>query len=811
MKILKSFIVIIITIVFVLALNMKIDSVPPIGKFLNPFGGFWNNSESTSTIADKKISLNGLIDEVTVKYDSLLIPHIFAKNDHDLYMAQGYVTAQHRLWQMEFQTHAAAGRLSEILGENPSILKYDRLQRRQGMVFGAKKSFSAMSKDKESHDAVVAYTKGVNAYINSLSDKKLPIEYKLLDYKPEAWTSLKSALLLKYMAKDLAGRDYDLENTNVYNMLGKEMFELLFPIMEHGTDPIIPNGTKWAFEPLPVDSAILEVPKDMITQIMEMPDSRNGSNNWAVSGKKTKNGHAILSGDPHLHLSLPSIWFAMQLNTPEINTMGVTLPGALGIIIGFNDSIAWSETNSRRDVRDWYKITFKDDKREVYLLDDKWLKTTKVIEEIKVKGAKNFYDTVVYTHHGPVVYDENFLSETKKNNYALRWVAHESSNEQLAFLKLNKAKNYDDYVDALQHYQCPAQNFVFASTAGDIAIWATGKYPLKWKHQGEFLMDGSKSANDWQGFIPFKHGAQIKNPTREFVSSANQFSADSTYPYFAYDGNFEHYRNRRINQRLGEMKNIMPKDMMSLQNDNYNLRAAESLPTMLIGFSKDHFNSEQLAYFNTIKNWNYMNNPNSKGATIYKVWWKEFRNLLWDEFESENGALRRPSMAQTIYLMKNNPSLKFTDVINTPAKENFFDVLLESFKMACTELDTWKTENDDNYSWGKYKNTRIDHLIPTLKPFSFTGINNGGGSSVVNATGTTHGPSWRMVVELEKNNVKAWAVYPGGQSGNPGSPFYDNYVNTWESGEYFPLQFMHDVKKENKAIIYTETFNSVKK
>ncbi len=811
MKTLKSLIAIIITIAFVLALNMKIGSAPPIGKFLNPFGGFWNNAESTSAIADKKIRLNGLIDEVTVKYDSLLIPHIFAKNDHDLYMAQGYVTAQHRLWQMEFQTHAAAGRLSEILGENPGILKYDRLQRRQGMVFGAKNSFSEMSKDKESHDAVVAYSKGVNAYINSLSGKNLPIEYKLLDYKPEAWTPIKSAILLKYMAKDLAGRDYDLENTNLYNMLGKDVFELLFPIMEHGTDPIIPNGTKWDFEPLPVDSTQLEVPDDMITEIMEMPDPRNGSNNWAVSGKKTKNGNAILSGDPHLHLSLPSIWFAMQLNTPEMNTMGVTLPGALGIIIGFNDSIAWSETNSRRDVRDWYKITFEDDKQETYLLDGKWLKTTKVIEEIKIKGAKTFYDTVVYTHHGPVVYDKHFLSETKKNNYALRWVAHEASNEQLAFLKLNKAKNYDDYVDALQHYQCPAQNFVFASTAGDIAIWVTGKYPLKWEHQGQFLMDGSKSENDWQGFIPFKHGAQIKNPTREFVSSANQFSADSTYPYFLYDGNFEHYRNRRINQQLSKMNNIIPKDMMSLQNDNYNLRAAESLPLMLTGFSKDHFDTEQLAYFDKIKSWDYMNNPNSKGATIYKIWWREFRNLLWDEFESEGNSLRRPSMAQTIYLMKNNPNLRFADVKDTPAKETFFDVLLESFKTACTVLDEWKIENDTNYSWGKYKNTRIDHLIPTLKPFSFTGINNGGGASVVNATGTTHGPSWRMVVELEKNNVKAWAVYPGGQSGNPGSPFYDNYVNTWGNGEYFPLQFMNNMQEENKAIIYTETFNSVEK
>src|SRR5690606_37653864 len=280
-----------------------------------------------------------------------------AQNNEDLYLAQGYITAMHRLWQMEFQTHAAAGRVSEIVSSD-AVLNFDRRQRRLGMVYGARQALKAM----EEHPAVVQYTKGVNLFIESLDYNSLPFEYKLLNYRPEPWTHLKCALVLKNMAQSLNMGDKDLEMTNALKLFGKEMVDLLYPDNEHTGDPVVNKPGAWNFDPVRIDSVPLALPDELVSvkRATPPPDPTVGSNNWAVAGSKTYTGHPMLAGDPHLQLSLPSIWYAAQLTAPGVNTMGATLPGVPTVIIGFNDSIAWSLTNAERDLVDWYKITFRD-------------------------------------------------------------------------------------------------------------------------------------------------------------------------------------------------------------------------------------------------------------------------------------------------------------------------------------------------------------------------------------------------------------------------------------------------------------------
>ncbi len=288
----------------------------------------------------------------------------------------------------------------------------------------------------------------------------------------------------------------------------------------------------------------------------------------------------MLAGDPHLDLNLPSIWYAVQLHAPGINTMGASLPGLPGVIIGTNDSIAWSLTNAQRDLVDWYKITFQDKSRSKYLLDGKWVGTRKVVEEIRIRGAKPFYDTVIYTRWGPVTYDRNFHAEDELNGYAFRWIAHDPSEEINAFYRLNRAKNYAEFIDAISSFSDPAQNFAFASVSGDIAMQVQGKFPVRRKDEGKFLLDGSKSSNGWQAFIPNDQNIGVKNPERGFVSSANQFPADSTYPYYITATSYEAYRNRRINDVLGKSTNITYRDMMKLQTDNFNLKAARKFASL---------------------------------------------------------------------------------------------------------------------------------------------------------------------------------------------------------------------------------------
>ncbi|PTL99744.1 MAG: penicillin acylase family protein [Bacteroidetes bacterium] len=798
MKYFKLILSFALTIGIFFALNTKFGSIPPIGKFLNPYSGVWQNETDESISGD--ISISGLKDKVTVHYDAQLIPHVFAQNDYDLHRAQGYITAKHRLWQMEFQTHAAAGRLSEIIGEG--ALNHDRQERRRGMGFGAEQAIIKMSEDEQTTALVQAYADGVNSYINELDSNNYPVEYKLLDYKPEAWTPKKTALLLMYMTKMLAGGDEDMEYTNALRLFGKERFDLLFPDFFDITEPIIPKETDWSYidvpqTPAPFSEAVL----DSIAETIDKPDPNYGSNNWAVSGKKSYSGHPILANDPHLGLNLPSIWFVMQLSTPNHNAFGATLPGALGVISGFNQHIAWGETNATRDVIDWYKIEFNED-RTKYKFDNQWKDVSVRVEEIKIKGKLSYKDSVLYTHHGPVIYDKNYKSERERAGYAMKWIGHIGGNNQKTFLDLNKSENYDDYVKALTHYTAPAQNFVFASTEGDIALWVQGKLPNKWEGQGKFLMDGSKSENDWQGFIPQPFNAHTKNPERGFVSSANQQPVDEAYPYFVYNDGYETYRNRVINDFFSSKDTFNIQDFKDLHNNNYNLKASELIPYMLETMDISNLTAEENEIYNLAKTWQYNNDMEEIGPSIWNAWWNILYDMVWDEFDVKNTVLNAPFTYQTIYLLKTKGDDAFMDIIETPEIETAKDLFKLSFSKAVKKLNSWKAENGD-LNWVKYKGTFAGHLLQALPAFSRFDIPIGGGKNIVNATSENWGPSWRMIVEMTSPPT-ALGIYPGGQSGNPGSKYYDNFIDDWAAGKYHSLNFLQNDTATN-VIIGTQT------
>jgi penicillin amidase len=813
MKVVKFLLTLAITLGLLYFLNnswtIKGLPIPPLGKFLDPFHGFWQNIEDKNTEAETNLTIAGLEAPVSVVYDSLLIPHIFAQSDNDLYLAQGYVTAKHRLWQMEFQTHAAAGRVSEILASD-AVLNYDRSQRRLGMMYGARHAVAFMEADPLISNVVRRYTEGVNQYIKTLAYEDLPFEYKLLDYQPEAWTSLKCALLLKSMAQSLNMSDKDMEMTNALTLFGKEVVDMLYPDNENVGDPIVDNPGGWKFKPIKLDTVPMAVPPQLV-QVKKLPgqNPNTGSNNWAIAGSKTATGSPMLCNDPHLNLSLPSIWYLVQLHAPGVNTMGVSLPGAPGVIIGFNDSIAWGMTNAQRDLVDWFKITYQDKKRDKYLLDGNWIPTEKVVEEIKVRGKATFLDTVCYTYWGPVTYDERFHGEDNLNGYSFRWIAHDQSEEILALYKLNRAKNHKAYMEALDHYASPAQNFVFASVSGDIAMRIQGRYPVRRAEEGKYVLDGSKSSFGWQAFIPNEQNIAYKNPARGFVSSANQFPVDNTYPYYITGRSFEAYRNRRINQVLSQLSKIQPSDLMKLQNDNYNLKAAESLPVFLSYVDSANLNNAEQTAYNTLKSWDYFNQPESEGASYYEAWWDNLMPLVWDEMEKENLELIRPTTYNTIKLIKEKPDLTFFDIQNTNEKETAGEVIRKAFVLGVQDIEKWKQKNGAP-KWAEYKDSYIGHLLPPMRALSIP-VKTGGNHDIVNAHSRTHGPSWRMVVSLEKTGVKTWATYPGGQSGNPGSAHYSDMLERWTKGQYFSLLFLQKPEEAVTKVVLTTNLNPEKK
>lgn len=790
-----------VTIALVIVLNTKIALVPPLGKFLDPFHGFWQNAETSKGYENHTLQLARLQAPVIILYDDRQIPHIFAENDHDLYFAQGYVTAKDRLWQMEFQTYAAAGRLSEILGAR--TLEYDRFQRRVGMLVSAKNAVKAMEQDPVIGEVVAAYTEGVNAFIESLSPNDYPIEYKILDYAPESWTPLKCALLLKYMAWMLTGYGSDLQMSNTQAKFGKEVVEDLFPFYPKNMQPVVPEGTPWNFTPVKIKVPQKEFTPKIISGIL--PYEANpavGSNNWAASGSKTASGFPVLANDPHLAMNLPSIWYEIQLVGPSVNVYGVSLPGAPNVVVGFNERVAWGVTNAEADVMDFYEITFKDSSLNQYWHDNQWKPTYNIVEEIRVRGGETLLDTVVYTHHGPIPYN---LSEKPFNRrvpalHALRWLGHDPGNEARAFYLLNRTENYGDYVEALSYYACPAQNFVFADVNGDIAIWHNGKFPAKWRAQGQFIGDGSDPVYDWQGWVPHMQNPHIKNPERGFVSSANQNATDLSYPYYLNSSYAPPYRITRINQRLAELQNITPDDFRKLQLDTKNLHAESVLPDLLSIIDKRALSPEEMEVFQKLSSWNYFNDPDKIAATIFKVWWGKLYHSIWDdEFGDENIYFRFPSRARTVQMIVEEPQARWFDNVKTTEVETLHDLALRSFKDSSSELIESFGEMGESWQWGKYKSTDIRH-IARIPGFGRMDLNVGGDAGIVNATSTVWGPSWRMVVALGPE-VKAWGIYPGGQSGNPGSAHYDDFIEKWASGELAELLFLNSKDDEYDRIV----------
>jgi penicillin amidase len=787
-----------ITIGFIVMLDNKWGSLPPLGKLLSPQEGFWQNATPISKNYNEQLDLPGLKGKTEVWLDDRMVPHIFAENDADAYYVEGYMHARDRLWQMELQIFASAGRLSEILGSK--MLDYDRMQRRKGMIYAAELALKEMEADPVTKTAIESYTDGVNAYINSLSTAELPIEYKLLDYKPEPWTPLNSGLLLKLMAQDLAGAANDLEYTNARRIFSKSDFNLMYPDFGDSIDPIVPAGTRYEAATVkavaPPDS-IIRLAGKLLQFKEDKPDPDNGSNNWAVAGSKTRSGAPILCSDPHLNLSLPSLWYEVQIHTPGMNVYGASLPGAPGVIIGFNDHIAWGVTNGEEDVKDYYQMQFRNGHKQ-YLFNGQYRDATVRIEKINIRDSKPYYDTVAYTVWGPVIYDNTFPDTTAHGQFlAMRWKALDPSNELRTFLQLNKARNYDDYLAALKYYECPAQNFVFATKQGDIAIWHNGQYPLRWKDQGKYIMPGSDSTFAWQGYIPMDQNPHMHNPERAFVSSANQHPADSTYPY-NYIGDYDLFRGKRINEVLSSMNQITVQDMMQLQNDNTNLFARAAVPLLL-----KHLHSSS-PYYKLLSDWNLQNAPDSKGATIFYIFWDQLMDLIWnDDLNAAKMALQMPWEKTTLNWLLRDSSMHFIDNINTPEKETLSSLVQQAFKITTDSAQV--LESQKKLEWGRYRGTDIRHLTRSLPAFSAMHLPTGGGRHIVNATKETHGPSWRMVVQLS-DKTEAYGIYPGGQSGNPGSPFYDNAVQDWVQGQYYLLHVFNSAEHDDPAIRFKMVF-----
>jgi penicillin amidase len=760
-------------IMLTVVLDRKVLMAPPLGKFLNPFVGVVQNEKSAS--GNKNFNLD-VEHETEIMFDDRAVPHIFAGNQKDIFFAQGYVCASDRLWQMDFLSYVSAGRLSEIFGKD--LLPHDQIKRRDGMLSSALSSLEYIEKDQETKNALDNYTAGVNAWINSLSYADLPIEYKLMDYLPEPWTNLKSVLIMKYMSAELSGYEEDVSASYLQMALGSEEYNKLFPnyYLERQKKGF---AIKRVLDVLPVNEYIDYSFLESSPQITSSDfDPRLGSNSWAISPQKSKSAFAILCNDPHLNLSFPSIWYEIQLKSEEQNVYGFSIPGVPGVIIGFNENISWGLTNGADDVRDFYKLELKDD-YSYYKYDGKWVETDMIIEEIKIRDNDSFLDTVYYSLHGPIPSDFRG-GPAKIKGCALNWTLHDPSNEILTFIKLNKARNYKEFKRAIKHYKCPVQNFSYADVNGNIAIHHQGKIRERhWKNQGKFIMDGTKSVH----FSTETSDDQLPysfNPSQGYVFSANNNPYainDSTLTY----GHYMELRANKIDSYLSNKEKLSIEDMKLMQLDNTNRLAELAIPILLKLMPPND-------YLQEFSNWDCKYNRDSKLAPGFERWWINIKNNTWDELARYKGVYTPPNDLVLLDMIHNDPNSKYFDLLSTEKIESAADIIDISFNQMRNDT----TKHSD---WGSLNKIDIMHLS-NIEKFSKMGIRQGGHPNALNALFENEGPSLRMIVEM-RERPKGYAVYAGGESGNPASNEYDRFIDAWENGRYYELKFFSNTAEGN--------------
>lgn len=773
--------------------------IPGMVRLLSPFGGLWQNADPFTSGESKEIQIQGPQGPIRIYYDDRMVPHIFADNDQDALFAQGYVEANARLWQMDFMSRVASGKLSEVLGRN--TLESDIMMRKYALEYGAEVMIEKWKEFPEILEKTSSYLDGINAYIQKVKNgKDLPVEFKLANYKPVEWTQIHSALISKYMAFTLCENHSDIAMTNNKAILGDKLFNQLFKDRDPKQVPVIPEDIS---EPFKKNTRRKPANIDYNGGFLKNPQLRAveegiGSNNWAISSGKSKTGYPILANDPHLRLSLPSIWYELHIVTPDINAHGVSVPGIPGIIIGFNEDIAWGSTNVGQDVLDLYSIEWTNEEKTEYLLDGVKTKAEIIPQTIKVKNGNDVnYDQKI-TAFGPVLYESK---DSLTPDLASQWIAHLSPqySELDIFFEAMKCDNYDCFKEHTDHFFAPAQNFVFADQDGDIGIRITGNLPVKYKGEGIFVKQGNSISNKWVDYIPRASNPETLNPSRGYVSSANQISVGEDYPHY-FNGRFSSYRGRRINDLLNNALTKMDhEDMFSFQQDAYSIKAEELLPILLSYISKQDLSDKANQIRDSLLSWDYNYLANLSAPSFFEAWVKELNNLAWDELQIDKDIpVEMPKNWVLNSLAENQPNHKIFDIKSTDKVENLEDLSLQSFLSMVSKLDFTK-----DYDWRKYDPVNINNLI-NIPGYSASNVQINGCTDVLNATRGNFGPSWRMVIELGPT-PKGWGVYPGGQSGNPLSEYYDNMIEKWAKGEYYEISLNSNESFYQEDHLYRET------
>jgi penicillin amidase len=775
-----------------------VGPLPPLRPLVDPWVGSWQVAARSMAPAELDVTIPTLDGPVDVRVDDRGVPHIFATTEADAWRVQGWLVARDRLFQLNLQTRATAGRLTEWVGAR--ALEADRESRRLGLARAAERQWAALAADDPSRRAMEAYTEGVNAWVDQMTLADRPLEYRLLGVAPDRWKPQYTLYLFQQMGTVLALNDPMRWRTQLAGRVGHEAAEALLPLHSPMQEPIQPNGQ---FAPR-LDALRLPPPgapdttAHPIVQARRLEHERGagdvvGSNNWTVAPRRTAAGRALLAGDPHLEMTLPSIWYEAHLVVPDVlDVAGATLPGAPGVIIGHNRSLAWSLTNTGSDVIDFYHETVDDvTAPSRYRLDGQWRELSLEPTEYRdLRGRLLAVDTLRFNHRGPVTLVEGrWLSR--------RWTLHEIVADPHVWIHLNRAATVDEGLEVTAPYVGPAQNFVLADQAGTIAIRSTGYYPIRpGDGRGDGVRDGTSSASDWLGWQPVSRYPFSRDPAQGFLASANQEPVDPRASV-AYIGAFwpTPYRAIRINQLLRADSAMTPEAMRFFQTDPGSAAADIFVPHFLRAGAeavrRDSSRAELARAVRLLGEWERRYTLENRRAALFEAALTMLGRLTWDEVILAGDSIPRlqPSHDVLVALLEDPLSVWWDDT-RTPTLEDRDAILAQALERGLAlAIERHGDPDGPGWRWGEIRHANIHHLL-RLPALSRRGIPVISGTGTLSPSGGSgvHGSSWRMVVELG-DTLRAWTTYPGGQSGNALSPRYDDRMPGWTAGDLAGVLF----------------------
>jgi penicillin amidase len=775
---------------------------------------------ASSVCFAQNLSVAGLKEPVTVRRDGRGIPYIEAKSDADLYFAQGFITAQDRLWQMDLLRRVARGETAELFGKQ--ALEGDKRWRKFGFATIVEETFKGFT--PEYRAILENYARGVNAYIATLDAKTLPVEFQLLQYRPTDWKPTDSMIIGEILSEGLSSTWTADVMRATFQDLPRDKYEQLFidrspfDTLVVGKDgkaqkSKIQNPKSKIVSDSLIEFALKddEVRKSTLEMVGFYQEFNAMSNNWVVSGKRTLDGKPILANDPHLPPSAPSVWYMSNLSAPNMRVAGVTFPGVPGIVLGHNDLIAWGATNLGPDVQDLYLENLNDQNQ--YQTPNGWQDAKIRKEEIKVRKTPTSPETeivtldVLETRNGVIITDAavdaktfstpvtnalpdgtTFNSTGKatpvKQAYALKWTARDPKNDTFgAFLKLNRAKNWEDFKSALKTYGGATQNFIYADVKGNIGYYGAGAIPIRKSGDGSIPYHGATNDGDWLQNIPFEELPNSYNPPEGYIVTANQRVAGDSYKHFLTHLWSAPYRARRITQLLEANKKLTVNDVSDIQRDVFSISFSN--------FAREIVKQEAAGEdtLKILRGWDGQMKADSRGALLVNEIRRFFLNkILINVAGAERAKTYRWAMGSSFidWLAAEKPA-------NWLPKESadYKSLLIASDTEARASLAKKYGADDTKWVWGNIEKMNFPHPIGQAnipfvsQMFQIETIPRFGSGDTPNVGINV---SMRHVTVPGNWDVTRQGIAPG-NSGDPKSPFWKDQVENWKSGstQVFPF------------------------